>query len=103
MRRQTSPGDLDRHLGWGATVVAVLNGDMARRRPFRLQTERLTLRLLARSDITAFTRYRNVPDIARYQEWPLPYTRDLAHELVDEMESLEQPRPGGLGAARDGA
>lgn len=50
--------------------------------------------MLARGDITAFTRYRNRVDVARYQEWPLPYTRDLAHELVDEMEALGSPHPG---------
>ena len=36
--------------------------------------------MLARDDITEFTRYRNVPEVARYQEWALPYTRDLAHD-----------------------
>jgi RimJ/RimL family protein N-acetyltransferase len=66
---------------------------MPRRRPFRLRTERLTLRMLARADITEFTRYRNLPEVARYQEWALPYTRDLAHELVDEMESMGRPSP----------
>jgi RimJ/RimL family protein N-acetyltransferase len=50
--------------------------------------------MLSRSDITEFTRYRNLPSIARYQDWPVPYTRDLAHELVDEMERLTGPTPG---------
>ena len=50
--------------------------------------------MLARGDITEFTRYRNLDAVARYQEWTLPYTRDLAHELVDEMEALERPTPG---------
>ena len=63
-------------------------------RPFELQTERLTLRLLERGDVTAFVHYRNLPDVARYQDWALPYTRDLAHELVDEMERLGAPTPG---------
>ncbi|HSJ91971.1 MAG TPA: GNAT family N-acetyltransferase [Ilumatobacter sp.] len=78
---------------------------MPRRRPFRLQTERLTLRMLARDDITDFTRYRNRPEVARYQEWSLPYTRDLAHELVDEMDAMGQPEPGAwaqLAMDRDG-
>ena len=67
---------------------------MPRRGPFQLRTERLTLRMLARADITEFTRYRNVPEVARYQEWTLPYTRDLAHELVDEMDAMAEPEPG---------
>lgn len=63
-------------------------------RGFELRTEHLLLRPLARTDVTAFVHYRNDPDVARYQDWPLPYTRDLAHELVDEMESLGGPTPG---------
>ncbi len=68
-----------------------LNGSVPRQRSFPLETERLTIRLLARGDITEFTRYRNIDDLARFQDWPLPYTRDLAHELIDEMESLIGP------------
>jgi RimJ/RimL family protein N-acetyltransferase len=62
---------------------------------FRLTTPRLTVRTLARSDITEFTRYRNLPEVARYQDWPLPYTRDLAHELVDGLEAQSGPTNGG--------
>lgn len=67
---------------------------MPRTRPFRLRTERLLLRMLARGDITEFTRYRNLPEVARYQEWSMPYTRDLAHELVDEMDTMGSPEAG---------
>ena len=35
-----------------------LNGRMAQQRSFLLHAERLTIRMLARSDITEFTRYR---------------------------------------------
>jgi RimJ/RimL family protein N-acetyltransferase len=61
------------------------------RSPFRLETDRLVIRLLNRADITEFTRYRNLPDIARYQGWDLPYTRDAAHALVDEVEKIGGP------------
>jgi RimJ/RimL family protein N-acetyltransferase len=64
------------------------------RRDFRLRTERLTIRPLARPDIARFTDYRNDPRIARYQDWELPYTRDLAHALVDELERDGRPRSG---------
>lgn len=50
--------------------------------------------MLGRADVTEFVRYRNLPDVARYQDWALPYTRDLAHELVDAMERLGRPTPG---------
>lgn len=82
-----------------------LNGRVPTRRPFRLRTERLTLRMLSRTDITEFTRYRNIDEVARYQDWTMPYTRDLAHELVDEMEVMGRPRPGAwaqLAIERDG-
>lgn len=63
-------------------------------RRFELHTGRLALRMLERADITEFVRYRNVDDVARYQDWELPYTRDHAHALVDEMEQLDGPTPG---------
>ena len=47
--------------------------------------------MLGRGDVTAFAHYRKLPEVARYQDWPMPYTRDLAHELADEMETLTGP------------
>jgi RimJ/RimL family protein N-acetyltransferase len=64
------------------------------RRALRLTTERLTIRPLARNDVTEFTRYRNLPDVARYQDWTMPFTRDLAHALVDDAETLGSATPG---------
>lgn len=66
---------------------------VAARRPFRLDTERLTIRPIGRDDITPFTRYRQLAEVARFQDWPMPYTRDHAHELVDAMEVLGRPTP----------
>ncbi len=71
-----------------------LNEEVPRSRRFRLETERLTIRPLEREDVTEFVRYRNIDEVARYQDWPLPYTRDLAHQLVDEMETLAGPTGG---------
>lgn len=51
--------------------------------------------MLASRDVDAFVRYRNVDAIARFQEWPLPYTRALAEELVDALDELSGPTPGG--------
>jgi RimJ/RimL family protein N-acetyltransferase len=50
--------------------------------------------MLVHDDVTALTHYRKLPDVARYQDWPMPYTRDLAHQLVDEMDALTGPTPG---------
>ena len=43
------------------------------------------------SDVTAFATYRNRPEVARYQDWELPYTRDLAHQLIDDMDGINGP------------
>ena len=67
---------------------------MGRRSFLPFRTERLVLRRLRSGDVTALTTYRNLPDVARFQDWPLPYTRDLAHELVDEMAGIDAPAPG---------
>lgn len=64
---------------------------MPARRPFRIQTDRLVIRPMQRADITALVRYRNVDDVARYQDWMLPYTRDLAHALLDELDGTNGP------------
>jgi RimJ/RimL family protein N-acetyltransferase len=75
------------------SVGARLNVPMPRR-ALRLTTGRLTIRPLARRDITEFTRYRNIPEVARYQDWALPYTRDLAHAVVDDAEDIGVPTAG---------
>jgi RimJ/RimL family protein N-acetyltransferase len=46
------------------------------------------------SDVTAFAAYRDQSDVARYQDWALPYTVDLAHQLIDEMRGIDGPVPG---------
>lgn len=53
-----------------------------------IRTARLTLRAMTPSDAPALTAYRNDPDVARYQDWPLPVT---------EAEVLE--RLGVVGSA----
>lgn len=72
----------------------MLTDRVPRRSILPLQTPRLAIRALERRDVTALTTYRNDPDIARYQDWELPYTRDLAHELVDELDGITGPVAG---------
>lgn len=57
-------------------------------------TDRLTVRLLGPSDVDAFVAYRNDPDIARYQDWDLPYTHSDATALVDSQADLDGPAAG---------
>ena len=52
------------------------------------------MRAMRPSDVTAFATYRNQPEVARYQDWELPYTQDLAHRLIDEMAGINGPVPG---------
>lgn len=63
-------------------------------RGFELHSERLIVRMLARRDVTELVRYRNHPDVARFQDWELPFTRDLAHRLLDEIEPFAGPAAG---------
>lgn len=62
--------------------------------PFRLDTARLVIRPLAPHDIAAFVAYRNVDDVARYQDWPLPYTEAMAVDLVGDVGRQGGPIPG---------
>ena len=39
-------------------------------------------------------RTRNDPEVARYQDWTLPYTGELAHQLIDGMDDLGGPVAG---------
>lgn len=48
--------------------------------PFR--TDRLLVRPLATEDLEALTAYRNDRDVARFQQWPLPYTVERAAGMV---------------------
>ena len=70
-----------------------LNGTVPAPRPFRIATARLVVRPLERRDITTLTRYRNNPEVARYQDWSLPFTHDLAHALLEELEGTNGPTP----------
>lgn len=47
-----------------------------------LHTPRLTLRPLTPDDLPAVVAYRNDPEVARYQGWPLPATLETVAGLV---------------------
>ena len=47
------------------------------------ETERVRLRAFTVSDLSAFTSYRNDPDVARYQSWE-NYKLEQAHNLFEQ-------------------
>ena len=47
-------------------------------------TERLTIRAFRPDDADVVAAYRNDPDVARYQDWPMPYPPERAVRVVGE-------------------
>jgi RimJ/RimL family protein N-acetyltransferase len=60
-----------------------------------LRTERLVLRVMRRDDAAALAAYRSVPEIARYQSWPLPFTVADAEQLLAGQDGLDDLDPEG--------
>lgn len=60
----------------------------------RFQTERMIIRSFKDSDIESFLVYRNIPEVALYQGWDLPFSREAAVQLVNEVKEVEIPRVG---------
>ncbi|MBI3162871.1 MAG: GNAT family N-acetyltransferase [Chloroflexi bacterium] len=52
-----------------------------------LQTTRLIIRNFDDKDLETFLAYRNDPDVARYQGWGLPYSREKGEALIASMKS----------------
>lgn len=59
-----------------------------------IQTERMFIRSFKDSDIESFLVYRNIPEVALYQGWDLPFSREAAVQLVNEVKEIEIPRVG---------
>jgi len=59
-----------------------------------LSTPRLLLRPFHLADLEAFLAYRSDEQVAEYQGWPMPYTREMASEFVQEMSTAEENKPG---------
>ena len=53
-----------------------------------ISTERLVLRQPRLSDMDAFHAYRNEPDVARWQDWPIPFLRERAAVVIGEAATL---------------
>ncbi|HKX76027.1 MAG TPA: GNAT family N-acetyltransferase [Acidimicrobiia bacterium] len=57
-----------------------------------LRTERLLIRPFRPDDLEPFLARRNDPDVARYQNWTLPFPRTKAEQIVSELVAMEGPQ-----------
>ncbi|MDY7101271.1 MAG: GNAT family N-acetyltransferase [Actinomycetota bacterium] len=63
--------------------------------PFEpIRTERLVLRRPEPGDAEAAFVRRNLPEVARYQDWELPYTRERAEESTARAAAMDGPVDG---------
>lgn len=62
--------------------------------PYPLRTERLLVRMPHEDDVDLLTAYRNDPQVARLQDWELPYPRERAERLVAAHAERDDIRPG---------
>ena len=61
---------------------------------FPLKTERLSLQPLAAEDVLDFVRYRQDPDVAKYQSWDGGYSAEEGMNLVEAQAGIELPAEG---------
>jgi len=58
-----------------------------------IATERLTIRPMRADDVEPLWERRNDPSTAEFQNWTLPYARERAQQLVDEMVAHDGVAP----------
>lgn len=56
-----------------------------------IHTERLILRPCRLSDAQAAFERCNLPEVARYQDWEMPYTLERAERRMSELEAMDGP------------
>ncbi|MGA7280543.1 MAG: GNAT family N-acetyltransferase [Acidimicrobiia bacterium] len=56
-----------------------------------IETERLTIRAFAPEDAAGLAARRNHPEVAKYQNWSLPFTEGQAAQIVAELMDMEGP------------
>lgn len=59
-----------------------------------ITTARLRLRLLRVADAPTVAAYRGLPEIAKYQDWDMPYGRADAERNLAEQETWDDVTPG---------
>lgn len=56
-----------------------------------LHTSRLVIRAFEPTDVDALYARRNHPEVAKWQTWTLPYTREQAQDLVEHLVAMDGP------------
>lgn len=56
-----------------------------------MTTARLTIRMMRAADTQRFIEYRNDPEVARYQDWDVPFTEAMATRLIRSQEQYDGP------------
>ena len=56
-----------------------------------LHTRRLEIRPFVESDVDALHARRNDPDVAKWQNWTLPYPKEKAQALVESLVAMDGP------------
>jgi aminoglycoside 6'-N-acetyltransferase len=59
-----------------------------------LTTDRLTVAMMRAEHAAALVEYRNHPDVARYQDWDVPFTVEMAQRLIGTQSSFDGPADG---------
>lgn len=70
-----------------------------------VRTPRLALRVMRLADAEVLASYRNLPDIARYQDWQLPFGVDEARRTLGGQDLADDAMAGGwtqIAIERDG-
>ena len=60
----------------------------------QIETDRLVIRRFVPGDAAAFSAYRSIPDVARYQSWEAPYSLAEARAFMAEMAACDPDTEG---------
>lgn len=59
-----------------------------------LHSKRLILRNFRDKDIDSYLVYRNDPEVAKYQDWNIPYSRVQAEKFITSVKDMHAPKQG---------
>jgi RimJ/RimL family protein N-acetyltransferase len=56
-----------------------------------LTTARLSVAMMRAEHAASLAEYRSHPDVARFQDWDVPYTVEMAERMIDGQSQLDGP------------